>query len=101
MAKVGQIQAEAIYSILSRHIETLINEGLWDQYKNKIPQLISQIKDVRNYLNNCMFPGPRDEQWASDMEYFESIIKKIEYHSNHTEDTIISNAIDNRDTVHL
>ena len=101
MAKVGQIQAKAIYEQLKDTIDNCIKNNEWEFYKHKTLGIAKWIKDLKNYLENCMFPGPRDEKWASDLEYFEKALQKIHYYSAHTEDVILRESLDNNDMVKL
>ena len=82
MAKVGQIQANAIYSILKNTIDNCIKENAWEFYKSKTITIAKNIKDLKNYLENCMFPGPIDEKWAADLEYFEAAYLKMIYYKD-------------------
>lgn len=82
MAKVGQIQAKAIYSMLKTTIDTCIKENNWEFYKTKTLTIAKNIKDLKNYLENCRFPGPRDEKWATDLEYFEAAYLKMIYYKD-------------------
>ena len=82
MAKVGQIQATAIYSMLKTTIDNCIKDNNWEFYKSKTLGIAKNIKDLKNYLENCMFPGPRDEKWASDLEYFEAAYLKMIYYKD-------------------
>ena len=45
MAKVGQIQAKAIYSMLKTTIDTCIKENNWEFYKTKTLTIAKNIKE--------------------------------------------------------
>ena len=82
MAKVTQIQAKAIYSILKQTIDDCIRDNNWEFYKTKTLGIAKNIKDLKNYLENCLFPGPIDEKWAADLEYFEAAYLKMIYYKD-------------------
>ena len=79
MAKVGEIQAESIYRLMKKTINDCIEKNEWEFYKNKTLGVAKWIKDLKNYLENRMYPTPRDEKWASDLEYFEAAYYKMVY----------------------
>lgn len=101
MAKVGQIQAKAIYTMLKNTIDECVKEDNWEFYKGRAIIIAKQIKDLKNYLENCPLPGPRDYKWASDLEYFEAIVRKIEYYSEHTEDLELCDTKDSKKQIVL
>lgn len=82
MAKVGQIQAKAIYTMLKNTIDECVKEDNWEFYKGRAIIIAKQIKDLKNYLENCPLPGPRDYKWASDLEYFEAAYYKMVYYKD-------------------
>lgn len=82
MGKITQIQAKAIYKMLKKTIDACIKENNWEFYKSKTLMIAKQIKDLKNYLENCLYPGPSDEKWASDLEYFEAAYYKMIYYKD-------------------
>ena len=82
MAKINEVQAIAIYNQLKKTIDECIDKNEWEFYKHKTLGIAKWIKDLKNYIENVPYPGPRTERWASDIEYFEAAYYKMVYYKD-------------------
>ena len=101
MTRINEVQAIAIYNQLKKTIDECIKNNEWESYKNQTLGISKWIKDLKKYIENVPFPGPRTKRWADELEDFEKALQKIHYYSAHTEDVILRESLDNNDMVKL
>lgn len=82
MAKINEAQAIAIYKQLKRTIDECIDKNQWEFYKHKTLGIAKWIKELKTYIENDPYPGPRTERWAADIEYFEAAYYKMVYYKD-------------------
>lgn len=95
MAKINEIQAMSIYKDLKRMIDECIEKNDWEFYKGKVSFIAKYITEIKRYLENRPYMGPRDERWALELEDFKSVLQKIDYHTSHLEDLTLIDTNDN------
>lgn len=82
MAKINEIQAMSIYKDLKRIIDECLEKNDWEFYKGKALIVAKYIKEIKKYLEDRPYIGPRDEKWASNLEYFEAVYYKMVYYKD-------------------